>query len=94
MGIKPLKIKELIKGEHYFLRYELGGDNWWTFGNDKGGVIRFLEIRNHLIKFRVYSGYKRNSLFDKGDIIWEEIANIMFYPMHEEDIKEWMVDLL
>jgi len=94
MGIKPIKIKELIEENLYFLRYELSGDNLWTFGNPKGGVVRFIETRNHLIKFRVYSGYKINSLFDKGDIFWEEISNVMFYPMDKEDIKEWVVDLL
>lgn len=84
----------MVKEELYFLRYELHGDTYWTFGNFRGSIVKFLGIKNHLIKFKIFKGYKNNSLFYKGDVVWEEKENVLLYPLTKEDINTFVVDLL
>lgn len=94
MGIKPIDLKDLVKGEFYFLRYIDDGDNYWTFGNISGAIVKFLDMRNHLIQFRIYKGCRRNEYFNVGNVVWEEVDTLMLYSVTKEDINAFAVDLL
>jgi len=93
MGQKPESINNLQKGTLYFFKYHDRDNNWIHFGNYDGAVLEFLEKRNNLLKFRVYSHYKTLFAF-KGDMFWEEAHYFALYSLTKKDINFWMVDLL